>query len=675
IIRRSSASRLAIPEQQQQPPTAAAVCPVCQRPGALGERCAVHDRFKVSPSDLREAPRAHLLGTMIEGKYAVLGLLGSGAVGTVYWGIQHPIGRRVAIKVLRSELTVGDDERERFLREARSLARMNNPQVVSCYDYGFTQTRVAYMALEFVEGVTLEHVLDTTELELPEAVWLIRRVLEAVAAFHRHDGSGVVHRDLKPGNIMVCRSGADAEVVKIIDFGLVRHLGDPSVQTLTHHGAILGTPLYMSPEQALGQDVAQASDVYAVGVMLYEMLCGVPPFRGETVMDVMLGHVQRRVPAIRNRRVPTRLKAFVLKCLAKEPTERYPDAMAALHALTDLALPEREPFTEAAPGEIHPLETLPGAIPLPETIALDVDEAFLARLRRTPESHGGQATAPGLHPYSDLASRWSALLGETWGMLWAWSTHPFSPQQTPSHVLPHVSPGPLRPTLQSWPKNEPSLSLGLMDTHAAQDGALGLRADPPICMELEPSEPEVGIALSASTPRLHSPHRDGLQGGGPLAAMVRALAWLGRWVVQGLLSHRLSQGLQRRTQALSTRPLRWTWVHRLRVRRPWLAFPIGLSTMLAEAMLRLSRRFAMEVRGHMAAWSSGHRRLGTHLASRFQAAGRHRRWSRRLWRRHSERLPELFARILMGLSLMASLAGLVGVVWLVQALWGWVSLG
>ena len=644
INRQSSASRAALPSPE-------AVCPVCERPGVLGERCAAHDRFRVSAADVAEAPRANLLGEMIDGKYAVLGLLGSGAVGTVYWGIQHPIGRRVAIKVLRSELTVGDAERERFLREARSLARLNSGQVVACYDYGFTRTRVAYMALEFVEGLTLEQVLERAELEVAEAVWLARRMLEGVAAFHQHEG-GLVHRDLKPSNIMLCRAAGagSAEVVKIIDFGLVRHLGD-NAETLTHHGAILGTPLYMSPEQALGQaDIHQASDVYAVGVMLYEMLTGHPPFQGETVMDVMLGHVQRRAPTIRNRRVPTRLKAFVAQCLAKDPDARYPDAVAALHALTALGLPERELFTEASPRETAALDTLQAQVPRARSIDLDVDDAFLSRVRLTGSELAAVRHSRELEAMAepdDLARRWGALLGETLGALWSWV----------AGVVTGSRPW-------RWASNTGQrATLGALDRLAAgrAGGAAGrLRR----FFERHPAlSATLGLVFAA------------------IGGVVLTLARLGRWVVEGIFGRGLAGergskpkrivATRRWGESLRERPLGWTPAHRLRARHPWLALPIGLVAVVVSAVARGARRLRMEARGLAEQYRDAHLRVASRLSERLDVAARERRIPRGPWRRHGHLVERHLGAVLMWIDLALLLAALVGLGFAARALVAW----
>ncbi len=322
-------------------------------------------------SSLADAPQGHPLGKVVGGQYAILGFLGRGGMGTVYWGIQHPVGRRAAIKVLRSDLTAGSAAEQRFLREAKAVASLHHPNLVTCFHYGLEPDKLAYMALEYLDGATLDRFIHAYQPTLPEIVHVARQLLEGIAAFH---DASIVHRDLKPGNVMLCRVGEDEAFVKVIDFGLARLTEGHLAKTLTLQGDVFGTPLYMSPEQCVGtHDVGAASDVYAFGVILYEMLTGRTPFSGDKPMAIMMEHMHTPIPPLRARRglgeVPPGLVDFTLRCLEKEPTARFAHGGQALQAFDQLELPSSGPITaRAADGSINPRAAALRAAAQPSTV-------------------------------------------------------------------------------------------------------------------------------------------------------------------------------------------------------------------------------------------------------------------------------------------------------------------
>jgi serine/threonine-protein kinase len=254
------------------------------------------------------------------GRYEIESLLGEGGMGRVYKARDPLIERTVAIKTLGVELEGGElaEFRERFLREARSAGRVNHPNVVTIFDVGELADGTAFITMEYVEGRTLRALLDAgPPLPVAESCRIGARVGEALAAAHRH---GIVHRDVKPPNIMLGADGA----VKLMDFGIAR-LPD-GMRTRT--GLIVGTPTYLAPEQIVGRGADKRSDIYALGVVLYEMLTGVPPFRKGSVTDLLNAIVGERhaPPSAHNHRVPAVFERILARALAKHPDDRYQDA-------------------------------------------------------------------------------------------------------------------------------------------------------------------------------------------------------------------------------------------------------------------------------------------------------------------------------------------------------------
>lgn len=277
-------------------------------------------------------PPEDLVGTIIDGRYQVRSKLGAGAMGTVYLAEHVDIHKEVALKVLNPELSEREHIRKRFLREAQSTARMDHPCIVQVTDFGTTDEHALFMVMERVHGRALS-ALKASEVNFERAIWLVSRILEALDHAHRR---GVIHRDLKPDNIMLVeREGEDNEV-KILDFGLAMILESESGRPLTGPGAVFGTPRYMSPEQASGEAVDGRSDLYAVGVMLAEVLSGKVLFEGETAGDVLKKQIT--TTPILEFDAPEGwdgdlLKSVLHKVLSKHPVERYDTARAFRDAI------------------------------------------------------------------------------------------------------------------------------------------------------------------------------------------------------------------------------------------------------------------------------------------------------------------------------------------------------
>ncbi|WP_371480426.1 protein kinase [Kitasatospora sp. NBC_00315] len=264
------------------------------------------------------------LGTVGDGRYRLTHRLGRGGMAEVLAAQDVRLGRTVAVKLLRPELAQDDIARLRFGREAQSVAGLNHHSIVAVYDTGeehHGEESTPYIVMELVEGRTVRELLvDEEAPPVDQALIIIAGVLEALAYSHRH---GIVHRDIKPANVIITTGGA----VKVMDFGIARALTG-AASTMTQTGMVMGTPQYLSPEQALGKPVDHRSDLYAAGCMLYELLTLRPPFTGDTPLSVVYQHVQDAPvpPSQANPRVPAGLDALVLRSLAKNPDDRFQDA-------------------------------------------------------------------------------------------------------------------------------------------------------------------------------------------------------------------------------------------------------------------------------------------------------------------------------------------------------------
>nr|MDQ3878346.1 Stk1 family PASTA domain-containing Ser/Thr kinase [Actinomycetota bacterium] len=255
------------------------------------------------------------------GRYAVLERVGTGGMAEVYKARDELLGREVAVKVLHERFARDRAFVERFKREAQSAANLNHPNIVSLYDYG-SDGDTYYIVMEFIDGRSLADVIAQEGPLLPERAAEIAS--DVAQALQRAHAAGLVHRDIKPSNVMITSSGQ----TKVTDFGIARALGSDAEQTMTQTGMVIGTAAYLSPEQAQGSPVDERSDVYALGVVLYEMLAGRPPFQGDTPLAVAYKHVRETAepPSHFNPDVPAALDAVTMKALAKNRDNRYSSA-------------------------------------------------------------------------------------------------------------------------------------------------------------------------------------------------------------------------------------------------------------------------------------------------------------------------------------------------------------
>ncbi|PIE20161.1 MAG: hypothetical protein CSA66_01235 [Proteobacteria bacterium] len=273
-------------------------------------------------------PSVDLVGQTIASQFSVERKLGAGGMGAVYLAEQIGMDRKVVLKVMHPELTAGSLKAvERFKREAKAVARLNHPNIVQIFVFGQTDSGQMYIAMEFIEGRSLTSELGHRPMPQGRALRILDQICAALIEAHGH---GIVHRDLKPDNIMLSDRHGNADYVKVLDFGIAK-MADSSQATLTQDGAVFGTPRYMAPEQAQGGEVDVRADVYAVGLILYEMLTGEHPFpNATTALEYIVKHATAEVPAphlaVDGLVVSPRVETIVARCVAKDPADRYQSA-------------------------------------------------------------------------------------------------------------------------------------------------------------------------------------------------------------------------------------------------------------------------------------------------------------------------------------------------------------
>jgi len=287
-----------------------------------------------------------LLGQVLDGRFRVVEPIGTGGMGRVYRAVQQPLNRAVALKVLDYNYGAGRDEafRQRFLVEAALTAKLSHPNTITVIDYGCTPNGIFYIAMEYLDGRTLDQVItDEGPIEWRRVVNIGQQICRSLREAHN---LGVVHRDLKPGNVMLLHADEDMDQVKVLDFGLVKSFvvgQELEGRAITQQGMLMGSPPYMAPEQGEKNHADPRSDIYSLGTVLYEALTGAPPFTGKSAMEVILKHVHQPVPPMRvsGLPVPPEMEALVARCLAKSPMDRYQSMDEVLQALQELATPQQ----------------------------------------------------------------------------------------------------------------------------------------------------------------------------------------------------------------------------------------------------------------------------------------------------------------------------------------------
>ena len=289
-----------------------------------------------------------LIGTKLFGDYTITRKLGEGGMGAVYLANQPTINQDIAIKVLHGKAAESEEIKERFNREARVISMLTHPNIIRVFIFGRTPANLMYLAMEFVAGRSLRDELKLGLMDELVAIKIVKQMCSALAESHDLD---IVHRDLKPDNVLLTKFRGENNFVKILDFGIAKITNaESSEKQLTQAGIVYGTPEYLSPEQAQAKDLDMRTDIYSIGVMLYEMMTGKVPFESTSAVQILTMHVfnePMKPSQMASRPIAPTMENIILKAMAKDPNHRFQNALEMFQAL---AMREAEILNERHMG-------------------------------------------------------------------------------------------------------------------------------------------------------------------------------------------------------------------------------------------------------------------------------------------------------------------------------------
>jgi len=341
-----------------------------------------------------------LVKTVLDGRYRVLSRIGEGSMSTVYKGQHELTGRIVAIKVLRREFSMDEDSTRRFRREVKAISTLSHPYLIAVHDVGTTMAGQPYQVIEYLQGQSLADVIQQRgALDPQRSARIVSHICDAME--HAHS-KGVIHRDLKPENVMLTNFGGKPDYVKVVDFGIVKLTKESQLvsQRLTTTGEVWGSPQYASPEQCMGQDLDRRSDIYSLGLVLYEALTGKPAVSGKGIGQIAVKHVRERPAsfdaACPGHRIPPQLEAATFKAIEKDPARRF-QTMAEMRDALELLFPgigaaAEPPAVDHQVSSEQPGQQTAGMASGRQTIP---SSAQLARVAGSAAVGKGQATVAG----------------------------------------------------------------------------------------------------------------------------------------------------------------------------------------------------------------------------------------------------------------------------------------
>ncbi len=342
----------------------------------------------VEGSDLVMLPDPRI-GTVLAGRYVIEEVIGEGGMATVYRARHKLTDKQVAVKIMSSMLASDAIVRERFRREARSAQKLAHPNIIEIYDQGDTEDGTAFIVMELLQGESLAPVTSRGPLDVDRAIHIMIQIARGVARAHDLE---IIHRDIKPENIFLCRREDGSDLVKVLDFGIAKSRQD---SRLTGQGELFGTPQYMAPERILGKDAGGSSDIYALGVVFFEMVTGELPFNAPDVATFFVKHMEEPPPPVRslNARVPASLDDLIQRMLAKSPADRPVDAHRVHQDLLDI-IRDREALAPPSAAEENAIPTIP-----PVTLAAGPGDQWARRMvlleQMLARAFGAKARAPG----------------------------------------------------------------------------------------------------------------------------------------------------------------------------------------------------------------------------------------------------------------------------------------